>query len=187
MDAPRFLTDHFLIALPALEDPNFARSVTLICQHGDGGAMGLMVNRLSEYCLGDVLRQMKIDSELTELLESPVLLGGPVQPERGFVLHEPMGTWDSSFVISPRLTVTTSRDILAAMAKGEGPRDALVALGYAGWEPGQLEHELAENAWLTTASDRDIVFRTPLEDRWEAAARLIGVDLHRLTDYSGHA
>ncbi|HET6604028.1 MAG TPA: YqgE/AlgH family protein [Xanthomonadaceae bacterium] len=187
MDAPRFLTDHFLIALPTLADPNFSRAVTLICQHTEEGAMGLTVNRASEYRLGDVLEQMKIGTRLQALAESPVLLGGPVQPERGFVLHEPCGDWESSFQVSAGLCVTTSRDVLAALARGEGPTRAVVTLGYAGWVEGQLEQELAENAWLTVASSSQIIFETPLEQRWAASARLMGVEVGLLTDYSGHA
>lgn len=188
MDATRFLGNHFLIAVPAMSDPNFSRSVSLVCQHTAEGAMGLMLNRTSEYCLGDVLAQMQIHTENPILAAVPVLIGGPVQPERGFVLHEP-GTvdWDSTFKVSDELSLTTSRDILAAMARGEGPARALVALGYAGWDEGQLETELQDNAWLAVSADRSIVFDTPIELRWSAAARLMGIDLTLLTDYSGHA
>jgi putative transcriptional regulator len=192
MDAPRlldshFLNDHFLIAAPSLHDPNFSRGVTLICQHTAEGAMGLIINRLSEYRLGDVLEQMHIETALPAVAAAPVLLGGPVQPERGFVLHDPGGSWDSTFEVSPQLSLTTSRDILVAMAEGSGPRQAVVALGYAGWTEGQLESELAENAWLTVPADTAIVFRTPIAERWLAAAQLMGVDLRFMTDYSGHA
>lgn len=188
METTRFLGNHFLIAVPGMSDPNFQRSVTLVCQHTADGAMGLMLNRLSDYKIGDVLEQMSISTELTELAETPVLLGGPVQPERGFVLHEPGAEkWDSTFQLSDELSLTTSRDILAAMARGEGPRRALVALGYAGWGEGQLETELQDNAWLAVAADRAILFETPLEQRWSSAARLMGVDLTLLTDYAGHA
>ena len=144
------LANQLLIAMPNLRDPNFARGVAFLCQHGEDGAMGLMVNRLSEYRLGDVLAQMNMVSEIPEVIDAPVLIGGPVQPERGFVLHSPRGEWESSFRISDRLSVTTSRDILVAMAAGEGPRHAIVTLGYSGWSPGQLEQELRDNAWLTT-------------------------------------
>lgn len=192
MDAQRprhthFLNDHFLIAAPSLDDPNFSRGVTLICQHTADGAMGLIVNRLSEYRLGDVLEQMKIGAVVPGVADAPVLLGGPVQQERGFVLHDPGGSWDSTFEVSPQLSLTTSRDILVAMAAGTGPANAVVALGYAGWTEGQLESELSENAWLTVPADTDIVFRTPVAERWMAAARLMGVDLRFMTDYSGHA
>lgn len=182
------LANHFLIALPSLADPNFSRGVTLLCQHGPEGAMGLIVNRVSSYRLGDILQQMDVESGDAALAAEPVLLGGPVQPERGFVLHDPAGArWDSTFEVSPRLHLTTSRDILVAMARGEGPKRALVALGYAGWSAGQLEGELQEDAWLTVPADPVILFETPIEARWEGAARLVGVDLNRLTAYSGHA
>ena len=130
MHEPSSLSNQFLIAMPSLRDPNFARSVALVCQHGDDGAMGIMINRLSDYRLGDVLTQMNVRSELAQVLDAPVLIGGPVQPERGFVLHTPHGGWDSSFRISDQISVTTSRDILEAIASGNGPSHAIVALGY---------------------------------------------------------
>ncbi|MFI4969705.1 MAG: YqgE/AlgH family protein [Lysobacterales bacterium] len=187
MSEPTPLTNQLLIAMPALRDPNFARGVAFLCQHGEDGAMGLMINRLSEYRLGDVLAQMNLHSELIEVVDAPVMIGGPVQPERGFVLHTPGGDWESSFRISDRISVTTSRDILVAIAAGKGPRQALVALGYSGWSPGQLEQELCDNHWLTAPAADLVLFDTPLEDRWEAAANLVGVNLIQLASYAGHA
>lgn len=188
MDPARSLANHFLIAVPALHDPNFSRGVSLLCQHDDDGAMGVLINRLSSYRLGEILQQMDISTENEALAAAPVLVGGPVQPERGFVLHEPTGqAWDSTLEVSASLHLTTSRDVLAAMARGEGPRRALVALGYAGWSAGQLEGELQENAWLTVGADNAILFDTPIEQRWPQAARLMGVDLARLAGYAGHA
>ena len=188
MDADRFLANHFLIAVPSMSDPSFSRAVTLLCQHNEDGAMGLMINRLSDFTLGDILSQMNIQTENSELSATPVLAGGPVQPERGFVLHsETEQVWDSSFQISKQLWLTTSRDILIAMADGQGPAQAVVALGYAGWTAGQLEDELQDDAWLTVPAAPQIVFDTDLEQRWTAAARLIGIDLNLLTSYSGHA
>lgn len=187
MDAPRFLGNHFLVALPTMEDPNFSRGVTLVCQHTAEGAMGLLVNRLSDYVLGDVLEQMRIRTELEHLAGAAVLVGGPVQPERGFVLHTPGASWDSTYAISSSLSLTTSRDVLEAMAEGKGPAQSVVALGYAGWGEGQLESELQDNAWLTVGVDSSILFSTPIEQRWAAAARLMGVDMTLLTDYAGHA
>jgi putative transcriptional regulator len=181
------LNNQLLIAMPNLRDPNFARGVAFICQHGEGGAMGLMINRLSEYCLGDVLAQMNMHSELPEVAEAPVLIGGPVQPERGFVLHAPGGNWESSFHISDRVSVTTSRDILLAMAAGNGPRHAIVTLGYSGWSAGQLEQELRDNHWLTAPAAERVLFETPLDERWEAAAGLVGVNMLQLASYAGHA
>lgn len=188
MDSPASLANHFLIALPALADPNFSRGVTLLCQHNADGAMGIMINRISDFTLGDILEQMDIRCEDAALAATPVLAGGPVQRERGFVLHSPDGDqYDSSFQISEALSLTTSRDILVAMSNGTGPRQAVVALGYAGWEAGQLESELQENAWLTVRADVALLFETSLEQRWMASAQLIGLDLSQLAPYSGHA
>src|SRR4029079_14226802 len=143
------LTNNFLIAMPSMRDPSFKRGVAFLCQHGEDGAMGLMINRLSEYRLGDVLAQMNMHSEFADVVDAPVLIGGPVQPERGFVLHSPGGDWESSFRISEQIAVTTSRDLYVAIAMGKGPRHAVVTLGYSGCSPGKLEQELYENHWLT--------------------------------------
>lgn len=189
--APSFagpgFSNQLLIALPSLADPNFSRSVTLICQHDGDGAMGVVVNRTSEYTLGEVLQQMQIACDDAALCARGVLAGGPVHPERGFVLHDGSRGWDSSLVIAQGLYVTTSRDILEAMARGEGPDNVAMALGCAGWGAGQLEYELGENTWLTVPADPGLLFDTPLEQRWQGAAGLIGVDLSRIADYAGHA
>lgn len=187
MNADVSFANQLLIALPALADPNFARSVTLICQHDADGAMGIVINRTSEYTLGDVLQQMQIASDDERLCAQAVLAGGPVHPERGFVLHDGGHAWDSSMSIAEGLYVTTSRDILEAMARGEGPAHVAVALGCAGWGAGQLEYELGENSWLTAPADPELLFATPVEQRWQGAAGRIGVDLSRMADYSGHA
>jgi putative transcriptional regulator len=184
---PNTLTGHFLIAMPNLIEPPFSRSVALLCQHDEDGAVGLLVNQLSEYRFGDVLAQMKLDCSDSDLADAPVLIGGPVQQERGFVLHREAGIWESSYRIRPEWSVTTSRDILVAMAAGEGPRQAIMVLGYAGWEAGQLEQELMQNAWLTTEASGRVVFDTPLDERWSAAAGLLGVDPLQLSGYAGHA
>ena len=181
------LANQLLVALPALGDPQFARSVTLVCQHDAEGAMGVMVNRASEYTLGEVLRQMGIECEDESLRGQPVLAGGPVHPERGFVLHDGEGAWDSSLPITGALAVTTSRDVLEAIARGEGPANAIVALGCAGWGAGQLEQELVENSWLTVPADPELLFELPLPLRWQASAGRLGVDLAHMADYSGHA
>ena len=186
-DAATPLANQLLIASPALSDPNFARSVTLICQHDDDGAMGVIVNRASEYTLGEVLRQMNLASQDPRLDDQVVLAGGPVHPERGFVLHDSALAWESTLEVADGLFLTTSRDILEAMAAGEGPAHAVVALGCAGWGAGQLEYELGENSWLTAPADAELLFAVPLEQRWQAAGQRIGVDMTRLTDYSGHA
>jgi len=186
-DTPTPLANQLLIALPSLADPNFARAVALICQHDEDGAMGIVVNRASEYTLGEVFEQMQIGTENDALREQIVLAGGPVHPERGFVLHDGGSAWDSTLPIAENLSLTTSRDILIAMAEGTGPAQAVVALGCAGWGAGQLEYELVENTWLTVSADPSVFFELPLEQRWEAAAGLIGVDLMHIADYSGHA
>ncbi|SFV35118.1 transcriptional regulator [Pseudoxanthomonas sp. YR558] len=181
------LANQLLIASPALSDPNFARSVALICQHDDEGAMGVVVNRPSEYTLGEVLRQMNLQAQDPQLAGQVVLAGGPVHPERGFVLHDGLRAWESTMEVADGLYLTTSRDILEAMAAGDGPAHAIVALGCAGWGAGQLEYELGENSWLTAPADAELLFALPLERRWQAAGQRIGVDMTRLTDYSGHA
>jgi putative transcriptional regulator len=187
VDAPDTLANQLLIALPTLADPHFSRSVALICQHDADGAMGVVINRVSEYTLGEVFQQMGIDCDNAALCAQLVLAGGPVHPERGFVLHDGRGEWDSSLVISDELAVTTSRDVLEAMARGNGPKHATVALGCAGWGAGQLEYELVENSWLTAPVAPDVLYTLPLEARWQAAAGLIGVDMSRIADYAGHA
>lgn len=181
------LANHVLIALPGLADPNFSRSMTLICQHDDAGAMGIVLNRASDYTLGEVFRQMQIESDDARLAERTVLAGGPVHPERGFVVHDGAAAWDSSLRVAEGVYVTTSRDVLEAMARGHGPDNAVVALGCAGWGAGQLEHELAENSWLTAPADAALLFELPLAERWQAAARRLGVDVAMLPDYAGHA
>jgi putative transcriptional regulator len=187
MHAPQYLADHFLIAMPSLADPHFVRGVTLICQHDANGAMGLVINHLSDFTLGEVLRQMDIACDSPALAQRPVLIGGPVQLERGFVLHDDPRDFGSTLRFGNGLGVSTSREILEEIAGGSGPANFLVTLGYAGWTAGQLEEELAQNAWLTVPVDKSILFGTPLEERWQAAARSIGVDVSKLSDLVGHA
>lgn len=179
--------NHLLIALPSLRDSFFERSVTLICQHDSDGAMGVMVNRPSDYTVGEVLQQMGIASDDQALQAQVVLAGGPVHPERGFVLHDGDRTWDSSLDVGGGFFLTTSRDVLEAMARGEGPSQALVALGCAGWGSGQLEQELVDDSWLLVPSRADVLFDLPLAQRWQAAAGSIGVDLLNHASHSGHA
>lgn len=187
MTSVTYLSNHFLIAMPNLADPNFSRTVTLICEHSDEGAMGLTINRQLDLTLEDILEQ--IDIEIVESTDTSVAVyqGGPVQHNRGFVLHEPLGNWESTMPISETLGLSTSRDILQAVAKGEGPGHYLLTLGYAGWGPGQLEHEMAENAWLSGPADNQIIFDTATEMRWGAAAQKLGVDMSKLSDQTGHA
>lgn len=181
------LANQLLVALPSLADPHFERTVSLLCLHDADGAMGVVVNRRSDYTLGEVFSQMGIACDDAALCATPVLAGGPVHPERGFVIHDGERAWDSSLAVTDDLRVTTSRDVLEAMARGEGPARATVALGCAGWGAGQLEAELAEGSWLTVPSDGELLFALPLDARWQAAAGRIGVDLAHVTGYSGHA
>ncbi|HMN34052.1 MAG TPA: YqgE/AlgH family protein [Chiayiivirga sp.] len=188
MQSTDSLANRFLIAVPGMDDPNFNGGVALLCHHSAEGAMGLLVNRTSDFILGEVMAQMGIQSVDPQLAAMPVLAGGPVEPERGFVLHSPDGgPWDSTFEVSGEIHLTTSRDILEAMARGQGPRHAAVALGYSGWGVLQLESELREHVWLSVDATPDIVFEVPLEARWRAATRLIGIDPAALASYSGNA
>lgn len=179
-----FLTNHFLLATPYLEDPRFGGSLTYICEHSDEGAMGLTVNHPLELRLRDLLSQLELDANGPD---EPVYFGGPVQPERGFVLHRPIGDWRSTLTLSGTLALSTSRDILAAIARGEGPLDSMMMLGYAGWAPGQLEEELAGNAWLTCPADEHIIFDLAPEKRLPAALERLGVEPGHLSGGIGHA
>lgn len=181
------LTGHFLIAMPAMADPYFARSVTYVCEHNANGAMGIVINRPIEMKLDDLFGQ--IDLELTDqaLSEMPVHFGGPVQIDRGFVLHQPVGHWQSSLAVSEHTALTTSKDILEASAQGEGPQKMLVSLGYAGWTAGQLEQELAQNAWLTVPASAAVIFDLPDTEKFTAAMGLLGLDFARLSEEAGHA
>lgn len=180
------LTNHFLIAMPGLADPLFSKTVTYLCQHSPEGALGIIVNRPSELTLADIMKQMDIDISELEIGKTPIYFGGPVQPERGFVLHEPTGKWDSTLQVSPEISLTTSRDILEAISSGAGPKKILIALGYAGWAKGQLEKEIVENSWLNAPADQSILFDYPSAQRWKAAAELMGIDISLLTTQAGH-
>lgn len=185
--ASHYLDRQLLIAMPGLDDPNFNRGVTLMCQHNAEGALGITINRPSNFSVLDVLAQLGIECINPKLGELPVLEGGPVHRERGFVLHEPGLEWESSISLSDSLQLTTSRDILQSIGAGNGPKRFLLALGYAGWAPGQLEEELRENAWLLAPSDRDIVFDLPFDQRWEKAFKRLGINLSNLHGTGGHA
>ncbi|HET7674977.1 MAG TPA: YqgE/AlgH family protein [Gammaproteobacteria bacterium] len=182
-----FLTNQFLIAMPSLGDPNFHETVTYIFEHNDNGALGIVINRPLTLTLGEVFAQLSLEVAESASAEQPIFAGGPVERQRGFVLHRPLGGWQATLPIGDDIGVTSSQDILEAMARGEGPAHSLFALGYAGWGVGQLEQELAANAWLSVAADADLIFNTPPEERWHAAARLIGIDLSLLSNDAGHA
>jgi putative transcriptional regulator len=180
------LRDQFLIAMPSLHDGYFAQTVTYICEHTEEGAMGLVINQPIELTLNQMLRQL--DLEPTEdTSHQTIFRGGPVQQEHGFVLHSPGDRWTGTRKLGSGLALTTSRDILEAMARGEGPERTLIALGYAGWGPGQLESEIAENAWLVGPASHAILFTLPPDQRWSAAARLIGIDMNLISQVAGHA
>jgi putative transcriptional regulator len=181
------LTHHFLIAMPSMADPHFSRTLTYICEHNDQGALGLVVNRPIDMTLQALFQRLSLSLRDPEFSGTPIYFGGPVQTDRGFVLHEPAGDWQSTLRVGDAIGLTTSKDILEAVGRGEGPRRMLVTLGYAGWSPGQLEHELGQNAWLTVAARDGILFETPAEERLPAAMELLGVDFARLQDEAGHA
>jgi putative transcriptional regulator len=181
------LTNHFLIAMPALKDPNFEKSVTYICEHSDEGAMGIVINNPLNIPVREILEQLDIEENAPGIPDNPIYLGGPVNGERGFVLHDSDTEWDSTLQVKDGISVTTSRDILVSIASGRGPQRNLIALGYAGWGSGQLEQELAENAWLAVPADKAIIFDLPPEERWNAAAAELGIDLSLLSTDTGHA
>ncbi len=187
MSAETNLTNHFLIAMPRLEDPNFFHTVTYICEHSREGAMGIVINRPMELHLADIFDQLEIQISSPHIAEQAVYLGGPVQSDRGFVLHDSTTSWNSTLRVTPEISVTTSLDILEAIAADKGPAKSLVALGYAGWGAGQLESELAQNAWLSGPAESEIIFNRPSQERWQAAADLLGVDLNLLSGDAGHA
>ena len=185
------LANHFLIAMPAMADPNFSRTLTYICEHNADGAIGIIVNRPMDMNLAGLFDRVSIplDDGETEarFAELPVYFGGPVQTDRGFVLHRPAGHWQSSLNVSEKIALTSSRDILQSMGSTGEPAEVLVSLGYAGWTAGQLEWELSQNSWLTVEADPGIIFMTPPEERLPAAMQLLGVDFAKLSDVAGHA
>lgn len=181
------LTDHFLIAMPAMTDPYFAKSLTYVCEHNEQGALGVVINKPIEMNVKTLLDQIGIDLEVEDHAEELVHFGGPVQMDRGFVLHQPAGEWMSTMVVNENVGMTTSKDILEAVGRGQGPYKMLISLGYAGWGAGQLEQEIGQNAWLTVPASSSIIFDLPWEQRLPAALKILGVDLSFLADEAGHA
>ena len=190
------LTHHFLIAMPGLADKIFRRSVIYLCEHSERGALGLVINKPSDMNLKGLFEKIELHLSRPELGEAPVFQGGPVQTERGFVLHEPVfaegdkpeeSVYASTMTIPGGLEMTTSKDGLEALATGAGPRKVLVSLGYAAWEQGQLESELAENSWLTVDADPAVIFDTPIEQRYDRALLLLGLEAWKLSPDAGHA
>lgn len=182
------LQNHFLIAMPSLQDPYFKRSVTFICEHDENGAMGIVINRPSNLTLEEVLNQVDESIEVSEdKSDFRVVLGGPVSTDRGFILHTPQEGWSASMKVTDQITLTTSKDILSVLGNEKSPDDILVALGYAGWEAGQLEEELKENAWLAVEADPTLLFTTSIGNRWEGALNKLGIKVHQLPHSGGNA
>jgi putative transcriptional regulator len=183
------LTHHFLIAMPAMADPNFSRTLTYICEHNAEGALGVIVNRPTDMTLATLFERVDIPLEPggAAFAALPVYFGGPVQTDRGFVLHRPLGSWQSTLRVDEGIGLTSSRDVLQSMGESGEPADVLVTLGYSGWSAGQLEWELSQNAWLTVAAKPEIFFELPPEERLPAAMQLLGVDFASLSEVAGHA
>jgi putative transcriptional regulator len=182
------LVNQFLIAMPSLDDSYFGRTVTYICEHDDDGAMGLVVNKNTDITLTKLLDEIKIGCDGKPSLDDKhVLSGGPVQPDRGFVLHNGSKQWSSSLKLKDDIIVTTSKDILEQLGSESGPQEYILTLGYAGWSAGQLEQEIADNSWLTIDADPALIFNTPVEKRWEKAVQMLGIDIAQLTSFVGHA
>jgi putative transcriptional regulator len=184
------LANHFLIAMPSMEDPIFGGTVVYICEHNDKGVLGVVINKPTDMTM-DVLFE-RIDLQLADGLRSrvvnePIMFGGPVQDDRGFVLHSPGGRYSSSLSVTDEVAFTTSIDVLEAVANGDGPQRMLVSIGYAGWSPGQLEEEIARNGWLTVGADAHVLFDLPIEERYNAAIKLLGIDPLMLASEAGHA
>lgn len=185
------LQHHFLIAMPTLQDPIFRRSVVYICEYNDDGAMGIIINKpLENLQIDGILEKLNIVAEPRNpeiRLDKPVMLGGPLAEDRGFILHSPPSDFSSSIRISDNTVITTSRDVLETLGTDKQPANVLVALGYSSWEKGQLEQEILDNAWLTAPADQNILFKTPIADRWREAAKLIGIDIVTMPGIAGHA
>jgi putative transcriptional regulator len=181
------LTNQLLIAMPGMIDPNFSTTVTLICEHNDEGALGIVINRPLTVRLSELFEQLHVDNPLPDAGDYPVLAGGPVGTERGFVLHAPGWSYENTLAVSDDIQLTLSRDVIDDMASGEGPDRSVVALGYAGWQPGQLEDEILANSWLNVPATPELVFDTPYAKRWDSAARTLGIDIARMSPDAGHA
>lgn len=185
------LTNHFLVAMPGLNDSYFNHGVIYVCEHNDEGAMGIMINAPIDITIGGMLKQVEIEPlyplDHTRNLDKPVMNGGPVAEDRGFVLHRPNFHYDSSLKMTDQISVTTSKDILSVLGTSAEPDDYIVALGYAGWSAGQLEQELSENSWLTIEADPKLLFSTPVHEKWNSAIKKLGIDPAQLSAQAGHA
>jgi putative transcriptional regulator len=187
MDSSSLLTNQLLIAMPGMADPNFSTTVTLICEHNDDGALGIIINRPLNLKLSGLFDQLAVEDADPKAAGNPVMSGGPVGTERGFVLHGKDHSFENTLAVSNDIQLTLSRDVIDAMAVGDGPQKSLVAIGYAGWEPGQIEAEMLANSWLNVTATPELVFDTPFEERWDSAARLLGVDIASISPDAGHA
>ena len=186
------LENQFLVSMPQLNDPNFKQTVILMCKHDHKGAVGIVINRLTDHRIGDIFAQLEIDISSHYYSNKPVLDGGPVYPELGLIVHNRKfksraESWESSMDIGEQLRLTSSKDILSDMARGEGPEKAFMSLGYAGWGPGQLEKEIQENAWFTTPADHEILFAGEVDNKWQRSAKLLGIDTNKFSRQVGHA
>ncbi|NIL93820.1 MAG: YqgE/AlgH family protein [Woeseiaceae bacterium] len=181
------LTNQLLIAMPGMIDPNFSTTVTLICEHNDEGALGIVINRPLNLKMSGLFEQLDLADPDPVAAGRPVVMGGPVGPERGFVLHDPGNTYENTLAVSGDIQLTLSRDVIDEMATGKGPGQSLVALGYAGWDAGQLETEMLANSWLNVPATPDIVFEMPFDKRWMAAAQILGIDISQISPDAGHA
>ena len=181
------LANHLLIAMPSLNDPNFEKTVIYICEHHDKGSVGLIINRPMQFPLSIVFEQLQIEPVRIEQSRLPLMFGGPVQPERGFVIHKQLGGWRSSLLLQEEVTLTTSNDIILTIADDKGPKDVLITLGDAGWVEYQLEKELQENIWLVCPYRSEILYEVAFEDRWEYAGLTLGIKMNQLSGNIGHA
>jgi putative transcriptional regulator len=187
MEIDGSLTNQLLIAMPGMMDPNFSTTVTLICEHNDEGALGIVINRPLTLKMSGLFEQLDLANPDPRQSDRPVMMGGPVGTERGFVLHEPGGTYENTLPVSEEIQLTLSRDVIDRMASGDGPSRSLVALGYAGWDAGQLETEMLANSWLNVPATAEIVFDMPFEQRWVSAAKTLGIDISKISPDAGHA
>ncbi|MBA5638921.1 YqgE/AlgH family protein [Duganella sp. LX20W] len=183
------LANHFLIAMPSMEDPVFGGTVVYVCEHNENGVLGVVINKPTDMTMQVLFDRidLKLEDSPGAHIDEPIMFGGPVQDDRGFVLHTPGARYSSSLTVTDEVAFTTSIDVLEAVAAGTGPQRMLVSIGYAGWSPGQLEEEISRNGWLTVGADAHILFDLPIEERYTAAMRLLGIDPLMLTSEAGHA
>lgn len=184
------LADHFLIAMPSMQDPIFGGAVVYVCEHNDKGVLGVVINKPTDMTMDVLFERIDLtvaDSVQQQVASEPIMFGGPVQDDRGFVLHTPGARYSSSLAVTDAVSFTTSIDVLEAVAAGDGPQRLLVSIGYAGWSPGQLEEEISRNGWLTVGADARVMFDLPIEQRYTAAIKLLGIDPMMLASEAGHA